>query len=181
MKLNKLAFIGTLAVVALSSQAFAAKDATVNFNARLVAETCDVSASKDLISLGTHKTQGLSTAAAISSENFSLVLNNCTKPYDDQNPQAGSIAIQASGEVLTGHSDMFADAQASQIGVKLQAEAVKGTKVDLKPNEATEIADLKITGNGDIVVPMIASLYATTTDATAQQLNVPVTFSVAYD
>lgn len=182
MKLNKLAFIGTLAVVALSSQAFAAKDATVNFNARLVAETCDVSVSKDLISLGTHKTKGLSTAAAISSENFSLVLNNCTKPYDDStNQQTGSIAIQASGEVLTGHSDMFADAQASQIGVKLQAEAVKGTKVDLAPNEATEIADLKITGTGDIVVPMIASLYATTTEATAQQLNVPVTFSVAYD
>ncbi|MFD1090434.1 fimbrial protein [Providencia vermicola] len=181
MKLNKLAFIGALTVATLSSQAFAAQDATVNFNARLVAETCDVSASKDLISLGTHKTQGLSTTDAISNEKFSLVLNNCTKAYDDQNPQAGSIAIQASGEVLTGHADMFADAQASQIGVKLQAEPVKDTKIALKPNEATEITGLKVSGQGDIVVPMIASLYATTADATAQQLNVPVTFSVAYD
>ncbi|WP_353241955.1 fimbrial protein [Providencia sp.] len=181
MKLNKLAFIGTLAVAALSSQAFAATDATVNFNARLVAETCDVNASKDLVSLGTHKTKGLSTTDAISKEKFSLVLNNCTKAYDDQNPQAGSIAIQASGEVLTGHSDMFADAQASQIGVKLQAESTGNTLVDLKPNDTTPVDGLKVSGNGDIIVPMIASLYATTAEATAQQLNVPVTFSVAYD
>lgn len=182
MKLNKLAFIGTLAVAALSSQAFAATDATVNFNARLVAETCDVSASKDSVSLGTHKTKGLSTTDAISKEKFSLVLNNCTKAYDnDQNPQAGSISIQASGEALPGYSDMFADAQASQIGVKLQAEKADNSLVNLKPNTATEIDGLKVSGNNDIAVSMVASLYATTAEATAQQLNVPVTFSVAYD
>ncbi|MFW0929575.1 MAG: hypothetical protein WBO26_16290 [Providencia rettgeri] len=44
MKLNKLALVGAFAVATLSSQAFAAQDATVNFNARLVAATCDISA-----------------------------------------------------------------------------------------------------------------------------------------
>lgn len=73
---------------------------------------------------------------------------------------------------------MFADAQASQIGVKLAAGK---DKVAVKPNTTTEVVNLKVTGQSDYIIPMVAGLYATTTDAVAQNLNVPVTFSVAYD
>ncbi|EJD6083926.1 fimbrial protein [Providencia alcalifaciens] len=181
MKLNKLALVGAFAVATLSSQAFAAQDATVNFNARLVAATCDISASKDLVSLGTHSTENLDTTKALSEANFNLVLNNCTKVYDDsanQTADATTVSILATGEALTGHSDMFADAQASQIGVKLAAGKAK---TEVKPNIATEITDLKITGKNDYIIPVVAGLYATASDAVAQNLNVPVTFSVAYD
>ncbi|WP_371025754.1 fimbrial protein [Providencia sp. TYF-12] len=134
MKLNKLALVGAFAVATLSSQAFAAQDATVNFNARLVAATtCDISASKDLVSLGTHSTENLDTTKALSEANFNLVLNNCTKVYDDstnQTADATTVSILATGEALTGHSDMFADAQASQIGVKLAAGKAK---TEVKP------------------------------------------------
>lgn len=73
---------------------------------------------------------------------------------------------------------MFADAQASQISVKLAAGK---DKVAVKPNTTTGVADLKVTGQSDYIIPIVAGLYATTTDAVAQNLNVPVTFSVAYD
>ncbi|ENR5391617.1 TPA: fimbrial protein [Providencia rettgeri] len=184
MKFNKLALIGAFTVATLSSQAFAAQDATVNFNARLVAATCDISASKDLISLGTHSNEKIDTTKALSEANFNLVLNNCTKVYNgdagsnNEAASATSVSILATGETLTGHSDMFADAQASQIGVKLAAGKAKTA---ITPNTATEIADLKVTGQNDYIIPMVAGLYATTTDAVAQNLNVPVTFSVAYD
>ncbi|ENU1228999.1 fimbrial protein [Providencia rettgeri] len=183
MKFNKLALIGALTVATLSSQAFAAQDANVNFNARLVAATCDISASKSLISLGTHSNSNLDTTKALSESNFNLVLNNCTKVYDADNgdnatTNATSVSILATGETLTGHSDMFADAQASQIGVKLAAGKAKTA---MTPNAATEITDIKITGTNDYIVPIVASLHATAADAVAQNLNVPVTFSVAYD
>ncbi|MEX5921105.1 hypothetical protein [Providencia huaxiensis] len=87
------------------------------------------------------------------------------------------LLLLATGEALTGHSDMFADAQASQIGVKLAAGKAK---TEVKPNIATEITDLKITGKNDYIIPVVASI-ATASDAVAQNLNVPVTFSVAYD
>lgn len=182
MKLNKLAFIGALTAAALSSQAFAAQDATVNFNARLVAATCDISASKSLVNLGTHSIEKITDiTTALAESNFNLVLNNCTKVYDDAaNPSADAttVSILATGETLTGHPDMFADAQASQIGVKLEAGKAKKAML---PNIETEIADLKVTGKNDYIVPVYAGLYATQTGATAQTLNVPVTFSVAYD
>ncbi|MEY0234609.1 fimbrial protein [Providencia manganoxydans] len=77
MKLNKIALIGTFAVAALSSQAFVAQDATVNFNARLVAATCDISASKSLVNLGTHSIEKITDInKALAESNFNLVLNN---------------------------------------------------------------------------------------------------------
>ncbi|WP_336432826.1 fimbrial protein [Providencia huaxiensis] len=143
-----------------------------------------MSASKDLISLGTHSNEKIDTAKALSEANFNLVLNNCTKVYDaaagsdNEAGKATTVSILATGEALTGHSDMFADAQASQIGVKLAAGK---DKVAVKPNTTTEVVNLKVTGQSDYIIPMVAGLYATTTDAVAQNLNVPVTFSVAYD
>ncbi|MGA6087337.1 type 1 fimbrial protein, partial [Providencia sp. NPDC089768] len=128
-----------------------------------------------------HSTENLDTTKALSEANFNLVLNNCTKVYDDstnQTADATTVSILATGEALTGHSDMFADAQASQIGVKLAAGKAK---TEVKPNIATEITDLKVTGKNDYVIPVVAGLYATASDAVAQNLNVPVTFSVAYD
>lgn len=176
MKLNKIALIGTFAVAALSSQAFAAQDATVNFNARLVAATCDISASKSLVNLGTHSIEKITDInKALAESNFNLVLNKCTKTYSDDTT-ATEVSILTSGEALAGHSDMFADAQASQIGVKLKA----GT-TELAPNAQTTINNLKILGDNDYIVEVTAGLYATSKDAVAQNLNVPVTFSVAYD
>ncbi|EML2487326.1 type 1 fimbrial protein, partial [Providencia rettgeri] len=96
----------------------------------------------------------------------------------NQAADATTVSILATGEALTGHSDMFADAQASQIGVKLAAGKAK---TEVKPNIATEITDLKVTGKNDYIIPVVAGLYATASDAVAQNLNVPVTFSVAYD
>ncbi|EKT60851.1 fimbrial protein [Providencia sneebia] len=179
MKLNKLAFISTLTIAALSSQVFAAENATVNFNARLVAATCDVSASKSLVSLGTHSIEKIADInSALAESKFNLVLNNCTKIYSDEASAATAkeVSILAAGEVLTGHSDLFADADASQVGVKLKA----GT-TDLLPNTETTINNLKIVSNNDYIVEVTAGLYATTKNAVAQNLNVPVTFSVAYD
>ncbi|MBP6122102.1 MULTISPECIES: fimbrial protein [Providencia] len=179
MKLNKLAMIGTFAIAAISSQAFAAQDATVNFNARLVAATCDISASKDLVNLGTHSLDKVTDITqAISESNFNLVLNKCTKVYDDE-AQAKEVSILATGESLTGHSEMFADAQSSQIGVKLTGG---DAKTPILPNTETTISGLKVMGDNDYIVPVVAGLYATTKDGVvAQKLNVPVTFSVAYD
>ncbi|MEX6224386.1 hypothetical protein AB6F55_05880 [Providencia hangzhouensis] len=48
---------------------------------------------------------------------------------------------------------MFADAQASQIGVKLAAGKAK---TEVKPNIATEITDLKVTGKNDYIIPVVA-------------------------
>lgn len=176
MKLNKIALIGTFAVAALSSQTFAAQDATVNFNARLVAATCDISASKSLVNLGTHSIEKITDInKALAESNFNLVLNKCTKTYSDDTT-ATEVSILTNGEALAGHSDMFADAQASQIGVKLKA----GT-TELAPNAQTTINNLKILGDNDYIVEVTAGLYATSKDAVAQSLNVPVTFSVAYD
>lgn len=176
MKFNKLALIGALTAAALSSQAFAAEDATVNFNARLVAATCDISASKTLVNLGTHSIEKITDInKALAESNFNLVLNKCTKIYADENT-ATEVSILATGESLAGHSDMFADAQASQVGVKL-----KSGSVDIVPNQEATIADLKVLGNNDYIVPVTAGLYVTTKNASAQSLNVPVTFSVAYD
>ncbi len=55
--------------------------------------------------------------------------------------------------------------------------------VVLKPNESTELQNLKAEGEGNLIIPMKAGLFATETGDSlkAQDINVPVTFSVAYN
>lgn len=182
VKLNKLVVVGSFTAAVLSSQAFAVSDPTVVFNARLVAATCNLDVSKKNISLGTHATSDIKDIkTALAEDNFNLILNNCTKIYAAEDGDlvpgnATEVSLYAKGNPLTGHSELFANEEASQIGVKLTTN-----NINILPNTDTPITDLKITGDKDYMIPVTAGLYATTKDADVQKLNTSVTFSVAYD
>lgn len=187
MKINKIATaISAIAlVVGFSGQAFAAKNAEVNFSARLVAATCDISASKNTVNLGTHVIADVkNTTDPVQKENFSLTLNKCSKIGEqtgaDEDLKTSDIELLALGTALAGHDDKFADANASQVGIQLTAT---DKNVVLKPNVSTVIPVQITSTTGDYIVPMTAGLFATATGATLtpQDINVPVTFSVAYN
>lgn len=174
-------------VVGFSGQALAAKNAEVNFSARIVAATCDISASKATVNLGTHVIADIkNTTDAIQTEEFALTLNKCSKvaattgEEGEGNPDTAytNIELLAQGTALAGHDDKFGDANASQAGIKLQAKGV-----DLKPNVSTEIPVQITSTEGDYRIPMTAGLYATVANGSIdpQNVNVPVTFSVAYN
>jgi len=173
------ASLGLILTSLLASQAMAAKNAEVTFNARIVAATCDVSANKGLVNLGTHTIDSIKDISkAINTEKFNLVLNNCSKFAAEDSPVT-DIELLASGNMLTGHDELFADAQASQVGVKISAE-----NTVLKPNVTTQLEGIKVGESaGDIQIAMTAELIPTVIGQTldAQQVNVPVTFSVAYN
>lgn len=187
MKFNKLGVMvaGALLMGSLSTQVMAAKNADVTFSARLVAATCDISASQDRVDLGTYATTDVQNInQAVSEKDFNLVLNNCTKigkPAEGEDPAVtvSNIELLASGNGLVGNEQLFASAGATQAGIKLTAM----NSVVLKPNESTELQNLKAEGEGNLIIPMKAGLFATETGDSlkAQDINVPVTFSVAYN
>ncbi len=169
-----------LATTVFSGAALANKNSTVTFKAQIQAATCDVSANKDIVDFGTFAAGSvLSIAAPIATENFSLTLNNCTKE-DKEDAANSNISLYASGNTLTGHTNLFADSAASQIGVELST----GSNIILPPNTQKELTNVKVTTNKDYVLDMTAKLMATVTGADglkAQYLNVPVILSVAYN
>lgn len=188
MKFNNLGVMvaGALVMGALSTQAMAAKNADVTFSARLVAATCDVSASDERVDFGTYATADIKDInAAVAEKNFSLVLNNCTKigQAAGEDGQGGvevsNIELLATGQGLVGNDELFASSGATQAGIKLLAN----DKTQIKPNTSAELDGLKVESKGNIIVPMKAGLYATETGESlkAQDINVPVTFSVAYN
>lgn len=186
MKFNKLGVMvaGALVMGALSTQAMAAKNADVTFSARLVAATCDVSASQDRVDFGTYATADIKNIdAAVIEKDFNLVLNNCTKigqaaGEEGEAVEVTNIELLASGQGLVGNDELFASAGATQAGIKLAAN-----NKPIKPNASTALDGVKVESKGNIVIPMKAGLYATETGESlkAQDINVPVTFSVAYN
>ncbi|HEK0806998.1 TPA: type 1 fimbrial protein [Proteus mirabilis] len=188
MKFNKLGVMvaGALLMGSLSTQVMAAKNADVTFTGRLVAATCDVTPSKASIDLGTYVTSEItSTAAPLGERDFSLTLNNCTKysqPGDDEDTTISNIELMATGTALVGNNKLFSSPDSSdlgQAGIKISAMGK-----DILPNQSAELA-LKAEGSKEdnIIVPMKAGLYVTSTEASLnpQDIRVPVTFSVAYN
>ncbi|HEJ9414467.1 TPA: type 1 fimbrial protein [Proteus mirabilis] len=191
MKFNKLGVMvaGALLMGSLSTQVMAAKNADVTFTGRLVAATCDVTPSKASIDLGTYVTSEItSTEAALGERDFSLTLNNCTK-YSQPAGEDGTgevtvsnIELMATGTALVGNNKLFSSPDSSdlgQAGIKITAMGK-----EILPNKSAEL-NLKAEGTKEdnIIVPMKAGLYVTSTEASLnpQDIRVPVTFSVAYN
>ncbi|MEY1271383.1 fimbrial protein [Proteus mirabilis] len=187
MKFNKLGVMvaGALLMGSLSTQVMAAKNADVTFTGRLVAATCDVTPSKASIDLGTYVTSEITgTATPLGERDFSLTLNNCTKysqPDDDDNT-VSNIELMATGTALVGNNKLFSSPDSSdlgQAGIKITAMGK-----EILPNKSAEL-NLKAEGTKEdnIIVPMKAGLYVTSTEASLnpQDIRVPVTFSVAYN
>ncbi|CRL59540.1 fimbrial protein [Proteus penneri] len=188
---SKLSLI-TMALVltGVSSQSMAVENAKVDFTARLVTATCDISANTAKVDLGTHAIGSLTTgdiSTPIAEKGFNLVLNNCTKVFPGSAGEEGQavetpVTIIATGNTLAGHNDLFSSSTATQVGVKLTSNYEGMLNTELKPNESVAVLNAK-EGETEFVVPVTAGLMTTVKGDTlkAQDINVPVTFSVAYD
>lgn len=183
MKLKKLAILTTASLFAfVSAQSLAQQNATVTFTGAIANATCDVSASQKNIDLGTHAAKSVTDIAVpLATKNFNLTLNNCSDASTD--PLGVPLVVVTAGNSLAGYSDLFADTNATQIGVKLSATDGDDQKVVLKTNDRTSLDKIKFTGKGDYNLPVDAALFATAAGVALkpQMLNVPVTFSVAYN
>ena len=151
----------------------------VTFDALIRAASCNVSSTSE----GSTISWGVFTAADVAAhpvgdklgveKQFDLQLTNCTAALAAGN----TINVYARGNKSNFDSSMFANANTNSLGVKIKSGAT-----DITPNVETGVtlAD-EVLANGNAKIPMTASLYLTNGAVASDMLNVPVTFTVAYN
>lgn len=183
MKLKQLGILSSAILLTFTAAQVSAQDnAIVTFTGAIANATCDISTSQKNIDLGTHAAKSVTDITeALETKSFNLTLNNCSDASTD--PAGVPLIVVTAGNTLAGHADLFADEKATQIGVKLTAADGSAGKVVLKANDRTSLDNVKFTGTGDYSLAVDAALFATatTTALQPQVVNVPVTFSVAYN
>lgn len=167
----------------VSGSAFAAatQGTTVTFEALIRAASCDIASTSE----GSKIDWGTFTSDEVESKNvgdqlgenktFNLVLSNCSAALAED----GTINLYARGNQSNFNSKMFANAGSSSLAVELLATAAKTA---ILPNVETGLKlGQAITENGTTRIPMTAGLYLTNGAVSTDELNVPVTFTVAYN
>lgn len=152
---------------------------TVTFDALIRAASCNVSSTTE----GSTINWGVFTADDVASsaigdklgadKPFSLELSNCTAALAANE----TINVYARGNKSNFDSSMFANSAANSLGVKLTSGSV-----NIVPNAEAGVKITKdITEKGNATIPMTAGLYLTNGAVQSDTLNVPVTFTVAYN
>lgn len=187
MSLNKTLLTLSFATVGLMTfnSVQAATNAQVTITGKIAAATCDLSVTKNNIDLGTYVSSSVSTANTVitgSSKDFTLNLTNCSAGYDSTVSGAVPVSLYATGTALAANNNYFNNVDGGTVGVKLTADNATANPVEVKPNAAADIASLtKLTTGGSATIPMTAALYSTVATPVAQNIEAPITFSIAYN
>ncbi len=180
--IKKVAPFIALSGFMVAGNAFAAtQGTTVSFEALIRAASCDVSSTTE----GSRIDWGTFTSDEVTGKNvgdqlgdnktFNLELSNCTAALAAD----GTINLYARGNKSNFDSEMFANATAASLAVKLLATA---SNTLVKPNVETGLKlGQEIIKDGTGRIPMTAGLYLTNGAVTSDELKVPVTFTVAYN
>ncbi|MBP9642108.1 MAG: type 1 fimbrial protein [Budvicia sp.] len=178
MTFNKTLLLAPVAAFIMSvGTAQAATNAQVTITGQIAAATCDLNVTNSNIDLGTVVSSDVTVAGPIAttSKDFTLNLSNCT-----QDGETGTVVSMLSkGTALAANTNYFNNVDGGTVGVQL---TVNGQAV--KPNASTPLTALAgevLTAGGSAQVLMNAQLNSTVAKPATQQIEAPITFSVAYN
>lgn len=187
---KKLISIAVISGLMASAGAFAAdeasnKNATVTFKAQLREAACDVTStsSGEIIDFGVFTTETLNTVAANtqigSTKDFSLMLTNCSKAVDP-----AKVYIYADGQASDYSPEYFANKDSKSLAVQIFHGDTVASGTTIKPNTDIQLTSItKLDAGANASIPLKANLMLTQAgnSASAEVLNVPVTFSISYN
>ncbi|GKX61609.1 hypothetical protein SOASR032_01780 [Pragia fontium] len=168
-----LAPIAALVMISCSTQA--ATNAQITITGQISSATCDLNVTQSNIDLGTVISGDVATAGAIAStsKDFTLNLTNCSA---DQG-ESSVMSLFAKGTPLAANTSYFNNIDGGTVGVQLTAAGQP-----VKPNSNTALTSLTGLKTGDSAqVLMNAQLYSTVRNPASQQIEAPITFSLAYN
>lgn len=170
---------------ALAADEASSKNATVTFKAQLREAACDVTStsSGEIIDFGVFTTETLKEVAADtqigSTKDFSLMLTNCSKAADP-----AQVFIYADGQASDYSPEYFANKTSKSLAVQLFHGESADTGTKITPNNNIQLTSItKLDAGSNAAIPLKANLMLTQdgSSASAEVLNVPVTFSVSYN
>ncbi len=187
---KKLISIAIISGLMASASAFAAdeasnKSATVTFKAQLREAACDITStsSGETIDFGVFTTETLKSVAANTqigaTKDFSLMLSNCSKAIDP-----AKVFIYADGQASDYSPEYFANKTSKSLAVQLFHGDAIATGTKILPNTDIQLTSItKLDAGSNASIPLKANLLLTQAGdtASAEVLNVPVTFSVSYN
>lgn len=178
MTFNKSMLLAPVAAFIMTvGTAQAATNAQVTITGQIAAATCDLNVTNSNIDLGTVISSDVTAAGPIvsTSKDFTLNLSNCS-----QDGEEGTVVSMFSkGTALAVNTNYFNNIDGGTVGVQLTANGQP-----VKPNTSTTLTALAgevLTEGGSAQVAMNAQLNSTVAAPASQNIEAPVTFSVAYN
>lgn len=178
MIFNKTLLLAPVAAFIMSvGTAQAATNAQVTITGQIAAATCDLNVTNSNIDLGTVISSEVATAGAIAStsKDFTLSLSNCTQ----DGKEGTAVSLFSKGTALAANTSYFNNIDGGTVGVQLTADGQA-----VKPNASTALTALAgevLKAGGTAQVLMNAQLNSTVANPASQNIEAPITFSVAYN
>lgn len=178
MTFNKTLLLAPVAAFMITAGAAqAATNAQVTITGQIAAATCDLNVTQSNIDLGTVVSSDVATAGPIAStsKDFTLNLSNCTQDGEE----GTTVSLFSKGTALAANTNYFNNVDGGTVGVQLTADGQA-----VKPNASTALTALAgeaLKAGGIAQVSMNAQLNSTVAKPASQNIEAPITFSVAYN
>lgn len=178
MIFNKTLLLAPVAAFIMAvGTAQAATNAQVTITGQIAAATCDLNVTHSNIDLGTVISSDVTAAGPITStsKDFTLNLSNCTQDGEEST----AVSLFSKGTALAVNTNYFNNIDGGTVGVQLTANGQP-----VKPNASTTLTALAgevLKEGGTAQVLMNAQLNSTVANPASQNIEAPITFSIAYN